>query len=540
MNPKKRWLEILLIFVLFFLEGAYLVPDVNEAHYLGKAARFWNESYAPGDFLLSTPDAHGVFVWTFGWLTTLLPLPACAWTGRIVCWFAMAFFWQRLSWNVAPRQWFAVLSAGTFVCLQSYCQMAGEWVFGGMEAKTISYVFIFWGLERITAQKWGQAWIVLGIASMFHVLAGGWTVLAAMISYALCLITKQIAFRWKDVLTLPVGGLLSLPGLIPSLLLNHGAEPEIVKTAERLYVYNRLPHHLLFQAFPYNLILRFIILCVVCIVTILILLWISRYEKKQESEQGDESKQLRTARAFLCFYALTAMGIASIGAVLSYWSKSNPDFYASLLRFYWFRLSDVAVPLAFSLLACLLLFYTKRYRLTSCFVILLILISFCGVTDVYNNIVRLARRDPPRQCAMARINYSQWIDVCKWINKNTPQDAVFIVPKKTRTFTWYSHRGTVANWKDVPQDAAGLIEWRNRIYYLYTYKVPSSQNRYIWDDCLARRTPQKLKQLGEKYGADYMVAPNSRRTDALPVVYRNRKFTVYKLSDIDSQEISSE
>ena len=110
MNTKNRWLEILLIFVLFFLEGAYLVPDVNEAHYLGKAARFWNESYAPGDFFLSTPDAHGVFVWTFGWMTTLLPLSVCAWIGRIVCWFAMAFFWQRLSWNVVPRQWFAVLS----------------------------------------------------------------------------------------------------------------------------------------------------------------------------------------------------------------------------------------------------------------------------------------------------------------------------------------------------------------------------------------------------------------------------------------------
>ena len=173
MNSKNRWLEILLIFVLFFLEGAYLVPDVNEAHYLGKAARFWNESYAPGDFFLSTPDAHGVFVWTFGWMTTLLPLSVCAWIGRIVCWFAMAFFWQRLSWNVVPRQWFAVLSAGMFAFLQSYCQMAGEWVFGGMEAKTIAYVFVFWGLERITAQKWSQAWIVLGIASMFHVLVGG-------------------------------------------------------------------------------------------------------------------------------------------------------------------------------------------------------------------------------------------------------------------------------------------------------------------------------------------------------------------------------
>ena len=530
MNTKNRWLEILLIFVLFFLEGAYLVPDVNEAHYLGKAARFWNESYAPGDFLLSTPDAHGVFVWTFGWLTTILPLPACAWTGRIVCWFAMAFFWQRLSWNVAPRQWFAVLSAGTFVFLQSYCQMAGEWVFGGMEAKTIAYVFVFWGLERITAQKWGQAWIVLGIASMFHVLVGGWTVLAALLSYTLCVFKKIIPFRWKDVWTLPIGGALSFPGLIPSLLLNHGSAPEIVKTAERLYVYNRLPHHLLFQAFPSAYVWRYFILCIAWAIAIIILYRFTCYAKSLNQNPNDEARRINAGCNFLCFFGLSAQIVALIGILLSYLSTSYPDACAGLLRFYWFRLSDVAVPLTFSLLACLVVFCAERYRFTRLFIMTLCLCLFFVTADVYNNIVRLARRDPPRQCSMARINYRQWIDVCRWIDKNTPQDAVFIVPKKTRTFTWYSHRGTVVNWKDVPQDAAGLIEWRNRIYYLYAYKVPSSQNRYIWDDGLARQAPEKLIHLGKEYGADYLVT-NARTPIALPVLYQNRQFTVYKLSE---------
>ena len=530
MNAKKQWFEILLIFILFFLSGAYLVPDVNEAHYLGKAARFWNESYAPGDFLLSTPDAHGVFVWTFGWLTQFFSLPVCAWIGRVVCWFAMAIFWRRLSWNVVPRQWFAALSAGMFAFLQSYCQMAGEWVFGGMEAKTIAFVFIFWGLERITAQKWGQAWIVLGIASMFHVLAGGWTVLASLIAYALCLITKQIPFHWKDVWTLPVGGTLALPGLIPSLLLNHGATPEVVKTAERLYVYYRLPHHLLFTAFPTVFVWRFIGLCAVCVVSIIVLFWISRHWKERGAEQGEEFKQTHAAESFLIYYVLTAMVIAGVGVILSYWSKSNPDVCAGLLRFYWFRLSDVAVPMAFSLLGCRVAFLTKLYYKTSVYALTLLALSVCCVADVCENAYRLMNPVPPRQCRMAELNYYQWIDVCDWVDANTPPDAVFIIPKMTRTFTWYSHRGTVVSWKDVPQDAAGLIEWRNRLCRLYVCKDDSSPNGYAWDDGLARQTPEKLKRLGKEYGADYLVT-NARTPIDLPVLYQNRQFTVYKLSE---------
>ena len=530
MNAKNRWLEILLIFTLFFLEGAYLVPDVNEAHYLGKAARFWNESYAPGDFFLSTPDAHGVFVWTFGWLTTLLPLPVCAWIGRVVCWFAMAFFWQRLSWNVVPRQWFAVLSAGMFAFLQSYCQMAGEWVFGGMEAKTIAYVFVFWGLERITAQKWSQAWIVLGIASMFHVLVGGWTVLAALLAYFLCVLKKVIPFRWQDVWTLPIGGLLSLPGLIPSLLLNYGEFPDAVKAAERAYVYFRLPHHLLFTSFPAVFVRRFVALYIVWFITFIILRWFTRYAKKLNWDQNDESKRIDAGCNFLLLFGVTALIIASIGIFLSFWSASYPNDCVGLLRFYWFRLSDVAIPLTFSLLACLVICCAKLYRFTHFYITALCLCSIIVTAGVCKNVYRLAHPVPPRQCHMAEINYYQWIDVCSWIDKNTPQDAVFIVPKMTRTFTWYSHRGTSVNWKDVPQNAAGLVEWYSRLMYLYTVEDESSPSGFVWDDSMARQSPNKLKRLGKEYGAGYLVT-NARTPIELPVLYQNRQFTVYKLSE---------
>ena len=61
MKLFTNFLEIALIFLLFALYGAYAVPDTNEAHYLGKAAHFWNPNYVQNDFFLNSPDAHGVF-----------------------------------------------------------------------------------------------------------------------------------------------------------------------------------------------------------------------------------------------------------------------------------------------------------------------------------------------------------------------------------------------------------------------------------------------------------------------------------------------
>ena len=62
---------------------------------------------------------------------------------------------------------------------------------------------------------------------------------------------------------LAVGGLLSLPGLLPGLALNVGTDASIVTQANMIYVYERLPHHLaFFQIAPAHRI-RFTLLVVV-------------------------------------------------------------------------------------------------------------------------------------------------------------------------------------------------------------------------------------------------------------------------------------
>ncbi len=129
---------------------------------------------------------------------------------------------------------------------------------------------------------------------------------------------------------------------------------------------------------------------------------------------------------------------------------------------------------------------------------------------------------------MASINYAAWRDVCDWAKNNTPHGTVFVVPKNARTFTWYSERGTVVNWKDVPQNAVGLIQWRDRIRDFYVRPNPNKPGAYLWNDTLVLQPPARLKAMAKKYGAELMIT-NARTPIDLPKVYENRNFTVYSL-----------
>ena len=62
-----------------------------------------------------------------------------------------------------------------------------------------------------------------------------------------------------------------------------------------------------------------------------------------------------------------------------------------------------------------------------------------------------------------------WQEACLWASddRNMPPTARFITPRMAQTFKWYAHRAEVATWKDMPQDAKELVQWRTRIQDLF-------------------------------------------------------------------------
>src|SRR5690606_16712555 len=166
-----------------------------------------------------------------------------AWIGRVIAWALLAAAWERLSRRIIRQHWLAVLSASIWVALVEYGNFAGEWVVGGIEAKCIAYAFVLLGFGDMAAGTWTRPWIWFGLASAFHVLVGAWAVLAAFVTW----LAEPRGERLPLLRMLPgllIGGLLSLPGLLPALALERNTDPAIAQEAARIYVFDRLPHHL--------------------------------------------------------------------------------------------------------------------------------------------------------------------------------------------------------------------------------------------------------------------------------------------------------
>lgn len=514
--------DVVLIFLVFFIFAGWPTPDVNEAHYLAKAKHFWNPDWCTGDHFLESADAHEVFYWSFGWLTLLFPLPIVAWIGRVVTWGLIAWAWRRLSFVIVPRPLVAVLSAGLFLLFLQRCEMAGEWVIGGVEAKGFAFVFVLLAMEAVARGRWRMVWLLLGAASAFHVLVGGWAVVAAM--FAWLLVGRKQAGPLA-ILPFLVGGLLlSLPGLVPAIGLTWNQDPEVIRRANNIYVYQRLSHHLEFLELFRTLdgrrhIVRHVSLALAWLVIAVVLRRDERCRRVNAMVGG-------------------AVLIALAGALIDYATYNNNDLGAKLLRFYWFRLSDALLPMGMALGLVALMEHARQWKPAAFHGLAVAGMLAMGVNlglIVYERYQDFRpRADAQTLNAMqgdagwTRQHFENWLAVCAWIKANTDEDARFLTPYRQQTFKWYAQRSEVVNWKDIPQDATGIVQWWNRMQEIYPPPVKKIG--------LAKRGDGKLAELARKYHADYILVDGSLwwRVRALTKVYpppgiTNSSYEIYRV-----------
>jgi hypothetical protein len=509
-QPRERWLAILeigLILLLFFLYAGWLPPDVNEAHYLAKAKHYWQPQWCGGDHFLESADAHLVFYWTFGWLTLFLPLPTVAWLGRFLTWSLMAWSWRRLSFTVIPKPFASLLTACLFLLFSSRFHMAGEWVVGGVEAKGFAYVLVFLALERMLTSHWRTVWILLGLATSFHVLVGGWSLLAAGAAWFSC---GNLRPSLRSMLpAMGLGAVLALPGLIPALALNGDATAEVARQANMIYVYHRLPHHLVFHRFSHWFMARHAVLLItwlaVCIATPC---------RLSEGILGQ-----RPLRGFVG----GAVALSLIGIIIDQSLLWHLELAASLLKYYWYRLGDAALPIGASiaLVAWAVGLQPRRPRTAQWILIALTLVAGANlaVTNYEHRVdlrpasrVQMTKEQnlSPEQAAYA---FDQWQRACGWVAQNTDPGACFITPRPQQTFKWYAERSEVCSWKDVPQNAVSVVQWWQRQMELYP--------RSVIHRGLSAHGEGELTRLANKYGADYIIIDRntSTRPLLLPRVY---------------------
>lgn len=545
---SRHWeaVEVVWIFLLLFLFVGSPPPDAGESHYLVKAKHYWDREFCRGDLFLESADAHLVFYWTFGWVTRFGSLEATAWIGRIIAWLGFAIAWQRLSWTLAPQRFWSILSAGLMLALLHFCHMSRELILvGGVEAKVFAYVLVLFGMGELVRGRWSIASIFMGAASAMHVIVGGWSGVAMAVAWLAS--SRDRPALVKMLPGLGTAFMLALTGLIPALLLTWGQDSAVVNEAHRIYVFERLPHHLVFHRFGTWFIARHLAL----IAAWGLLAWWECCGTKAAGSQV--SRRLHGM-------ALGAAGIAFMGMAIDQglvaWATlaglSQEDYQsiaAPILRYYFFRLSDGLVPMAvsLSLFALFWRWQTDRLALASWGAIAALLVGALNIVEVcVDRSLRplpgawiqphptsdsrlrawqLRGEEGREKLKEARERFEQWRDVCMWIEGNTPPGARFLTPRRQQTFKWYAQRAEVVTWKDVPQDAAGLVTWRKTLSEVVPPGTGSD---------LGAHTDKELAALAQKHGAAYVVIDRTRtsRLIALPRVYpqwpyQNAAYAVY-------------
>lgn len=509
-----RWfwiVEALLVATCFLMYAGTPPPDVNESHYLTKAAHFWNRAWCPGDLFLGSAFSHWLFYVMFGWLTKFMSLTAFAWTGRVITCLLMGFAWHRLSHAIVPFRFMSVLSALFFLVLNERFHLAGEWVVGGFEAKGIAYALVIWALSYVVTGKWKFVWPLLGLASAFHVLVGGWAVLACFFCCGAGWIRRAGERSldgefWKDRLSenitgLLAGGAIALIGILPPILGDMDASRETVQRAHEIYVSQRISHHLDFGAFPIWHIARFALLC--CLWAMLYV-WL---KKRLLLNPLIFHRKLEPMKDF----AAGALVISFGGLLLSGLAERGNMFCQGLLRFYWFRLSDFAIPASVSLACCFVIVYWLEReknvsRRLSCvlFVVCILLAGILMIRERHQPGIPYADlRSLPRHVdddQHFRESWQNWVKVCHWIRDNTPENSVFITPCQQQTFKWHANRSEVYCWKDIPQEALGVVEWDRRYRRLHQVQQTSDLE-------LLSFTDDVLLKIADDYAADYLVLP---------------------------------
>ena len=558
---KHAWwwiaLEVIAFVGLCYLYASAPAPAVTEAHYLIKAKNFWDSSFCSNDFFVTSGKAHTTFYALFGWPTLFFSLSTTAWIGRLIAWAMVGFGLQQccqrlklpvFSSTIVALLWIAGIQAGNF---------AGEWVIGGIEGKVPAYGLALVGLSRVIGRQWKQAWIWFGMSSAFHVLTGGWCVVAA----AICFVVTERGSAWLPRLRLPpardsqtkaapffcwqlfAGGAMALFGLVPAVMLMRGVSTEDATLAAHIYGSFRLPHHLLPTRFPTLWYLRFSALVV------LLLLFLPRQTHRPDRVQ--ESADSNGAAARLFYFALATLLIAGCGLVIGYSYHWNPDFAVKLSKYYWFRLSDAIVPLT---VALLVIRWLSERPVSVPRPLGLDLMAkgaiALGIVIFTWGAVQSARFGIPKSCrhrylgignepgaGIQRKRFADWLALCDWVRIATPEDEVFITPRQQQTFKWYAQRAEVVNWKDVPQDAQSLLQWKQRYDHLfqrqqgdltyYTVRVPIDY--------------RKLRDFRATYGVRFMVVDNRvvspfAEVDQLPLIkiypvgeQENDTFSVYEL-----------
>ncbi len=529
------WFSALINLLVIWQLNAVLAPGINESHYLPKAKHLWNPAFAPDDLFLASGNAHWLFANIAGLMCTVMSLTATAWVGRIVSWIAVAAAWQHLCQTLKLPRIVGPIALAGWLLLTRYGNWAGEWAVGGFEAKSLAYPCIVLALSWALGNRWPAAWIACGCAVAFHPLVGGWAGLSLFGAWAIASRTQSPWTKqgWAWLIAL----FISLLGLAPAVAMLGGPERSGEIVVAQIHAFYRLAHHQSPHLFWTEQHLR----GGATLGLFLLTAWVHYRARRNQFatliETAIDQTQPSVANPdhawrVLGMVACCALALSFIGLLIDLVViRIRPSLAAGLLRFYWFRWTDIIIPLVVVLFAwdgCLR--YASKNdqsqvsasRIASTFAItVLVLVTLAGAahtmlkqwkTEIAPADETLLMSDSATLRSGPEV-VRQWQAVCQWISENTPSDALFLTPRSQQSFKWYAGRAEVVTFKDVPQDSKSLLEWYDRIGRCAPPRN-AAMEPLGW-------TTEQLMRLQRRYNFQYVVVDRriQRQPPLLQLVY---------------------
>ncbi len=500
-----------------------IVGGWNEVDVLPLAKQYADPTWIPGDWYLNQPPGYRILFQTlFGKLAVVWGLLATSIIGRLLCYGLVASGLVLLGRKLGLSLLSLLLAVGLFLYVNRYQGIvAYEWLVGGLEPKSVAYGLILLAIGLMLEGRYRPMALMLGLATSFHVLVGGWAFLTVV---AWLILRRRNHFRniWSLGSILLIYLAASALAIRPVLEQLFSSTPTASLAPSYIYVFLRLPHHLNPLSWSSDWWIRPLIYLLVLGGSVAML------RRKQQFEKS--VMNYATCMGLAEFTVLTLVPFV-LGLAIA-----PIDSQGKLLQYYPFRLGDIMLPLNTCLLFACALEQTLSDRAKRVFfVVCLVLLSLvCSIQAVSFHKQLVALHEFPG--AQQKVD-SEWKAMCTWVRNNTPKNSVVVSPPVEFTnFTWLAERPTIAKFKLLPQTKAGILAWHKRLGDLSgevsTWTTIKSEHltQFQIGDVLTNGynnlTTDQAEKLMVQYRSDYFVTRIGHQL-GLPIAYQNSLYILY-------------
>ena len=519
MSNPRTWLNtrglpwtLLLIFFLFpaINEGFHKPLSYEEGETLPYAKQFAQPDYVIGDWYFDRPQPvrrpYQILVYP---LVKWLPLPTAAITARLVGYLLLAGALTLIALKLRIGALEACLIIGAYLWLDQSLPPTEEWLFQKTESKVIAYALILFALATTLSGRLRAAGLLAGLATTFHVIVGGWGTIALGLTVLSARLHPGWAVRMQALSLWFVGA----GGALYFVLVKLGEPPASAGfDAEAIYVAFRMPHHLVPSYWGVSGDDIWLALLGFVLLAFLFRVVVARRDR------------LATVPAHFALWTALPYALGLVATML--------PFGVTFLHYYPFRVG-AALVLLLGLMVVVPPALRFVFRVQARAWVVGVAVAVLAADVVENGVADFKDLAAHPHGGFYRGNKttSRLRDLCRWVKKNTPADALIIASPHLDVLQYHCERPVAVTFRMAPSDAAGLEEWYSRLVDFNGGRKPKKRG-YRAARAIGSRfrdlSEAKYRALGNKYQSEYLLV-RERDDLSFPKLFENRTWTLYSL-----------